>query len=67
VAVIDLGASAVELLVNVYFEVADRHQELLARDALILGVLRLAEELKVELAYPTQKIHIVPPAESRSP
>lgn len=63
VAVHDLAASAVEVLVNVYFEVADYHQELEARDALILDVLRLAEDLHVELAYPTQTIHLVPPAE----
>jgi MscS family membrane protein len=63
VAVNELAASAVEVLVNVYFEAADRQQELAARDALILDVLRLAEELGVELAYPTQTIHLVSPAE----
>jgi MscS family membrane protein len=62
VAVSDLAASAIEILVNVYFEVADRHQELAARDALILDILRLAEQLCVELAFPTQTIHLVPPA-----
>jgi MscS family membrane protein len=62
VAINDLAASAIEILVNVYFEVADRHQELTARDALILDILRLAEELHIELAYPTQTIHLVPPA-----
>ena len=61
VAINELAASAVEILVNVYFEVADRHQELAARDALILDILRLAEELNVELAYPTQTIHVVNP------
>src|SRR5262249_43491429 len=48
VAINELAASAIEILVNVYFEVADRHQELAARDALILDILRLAEELKIE-------------------
>jgi MscS family membrane protein len=61
VAVNELGASAVEILVNVHFEVPDKRQELAARDAFILDVLRLAEELKVELAYPTQTIHLVAP------
>jgi MscS family membrane protein len=61
VAVIDLGTSAIEVLLNLYFEVADRNQELAARDALILEILRLAEELKVELAYPTQTIHLAAP------
>jgi MscS family membrane protein len=63
VAVHELAASAVEVLVNVYFEAADRQQELAARDAFILEILRLAEELNVELAYPTQTIHLVPSAE----
>jgi len=62
VAINDLAASAIEILVNVYFEVGDRHEELDARDTLILEVLRLAEELQIELAYPTQTIHLVPPA-----
>jgi MscS family membrane protein len=63
VAINELAASAVEILVNVYFEAADRQQELAARDAFILDVLRMAEELGVELAYPTQTIHVVPSAE----
>jgi MscS family membrane protein len=63
VAINDLGASAIEILVNVFFEVADWHQELVARDGLILDILRLANELNVELAYPTQTIHLVPPAD----
>jgi MscS family membrane protein len=63
VAVNDLTPSAIEFLVSVYFEVADRHEELAARDGLILDVLRLAEELNIPLAYPTQTVHLVPPAE----
>jgi MscS family membrane protein len=63
VAINDLGASSIDVLVNVYFEVADRQQEVPARDTLILDILRLAEELHVELAYPTQTIHLVSPAD----
>jgi MscS family membrane protein len=63
VAIHELAASAIEILVNVYFEVADRHQELAARDALILDILRLAEDLNIELAFPTQTIHLALPAE----
>lgn len=67
VAVNDLGASAIEVLINVYFEVADRRQELAAREALILDILRLAGELHVELAYPTQTIHLVSTPEQAGP
>jgi MscS family membrane protein len=62
VAINDLAASAIEVLVSVYFEVADGKQELAAREALILDILRLAEDLNIELAYPTQTIHVVAPA-----
>jgi MscS family membrane protein len=65
VAIHELAASAVEVLVTVYFDVTDSAQELEARDAFILDVLRLAEELNVELAYPTQTIHLVPSAEEQ--
>jgi MscS family membrane protein len=66
VAVDDLAPSAIEIRVNVYFEVADRQQELEARDALILDVLRLADDINIELAFPTQTIHLVPPPERAS-
>jgi MscS family membrane protein len=49
VAINELGGKAIEILVDIYFEVPDRPQELVARDALILDILRLAEELKIEL------------------
>jgi MscS family membrane protein len=62
VAVNDLTPSAIEFLVSAYFEVADRHEELAAREALILDVLRLAEGLNISLAYPTQTVHLVGPA-----
>jgi MscS family membrane protein len=61
VAINDLGASGVEVLVNVFFEVGDRQQELAGRDALILEILRLAEELKIELATSTQTIQLLAP------
>jgi MscS family membrane protein len=66
VAINDLGDSAIVVLVNVYFEVADRAQELAARDALILEILRLAEDLHVELAYPTQTIFLAPATDGAS-
>jgi MscS family membrane protein len=59
-AINELAASAIEVLVIVYFDVPDQHQELAAREALIFDILRLAKELDVELAYPTQTIHVVP-------
>jgi MscS family membrane protein len=59
VAVNDLASSGIEVLVNVYFEVANRTQELEAREALIVDILQLAGELHVELASPTQTVVVV--------
>ncbi len=50
VAINDLTKSTIEVLVNCYFVVADRAEELAARDALILDLVRLAAALKIELA-----------------
>ena len=50
VAINDLSAKAIEVLVNVDFDVTDRDQELVARDALILDILRLADEWQIERA-----------------
>jgi MscS family membrane protein len=62
VTLYDLGASAIEVRVEVYFKVADWPQELAAREELIVGALQLAEALQVEFAFPTQTVHVVPPA-----
>jgi MscS family membrane protein len=53
VVVNDLGSSGIEVLIQVFFEVPDGHAELLARDALILDTLRLAERLGISLDKPT--------------
>jgi MscS family membrane protein len=62
VTIDDLGSSGVEIVVDVLFDVNDRHQELEARESFILALLRLAEELQIRLAFPTQTVHLVPPA-----
>jgi MscS family membrane protein len=53
VAVNDLGASGIEILIQVFFEVPDAHTELTARDGLILDILRLAERLGISFDSPT--------------
>jgi MscS family membrane protein len=50
VAVHDLTPSSIDVLVSVYFEVAGRREELAAREALIVDILRLVREQHVELA-----------------
>jgi MscS family membrane protein len=53
VAVNDLAAPGVEILIQVFFDVPDFHAELSARDGLVLDTLRLAERLGVSLDSPT--------------
>ena len=67
VAVHELAASAIELEISLYFDVTTRHEEVAAREALLLGCLRLAEELHVDLAFPTQTAPPVADAEAGPP
>ena len=49
IAIHDLTTSSIEIHIGVYFDVTTSHQETEAREALLLGCLRVAEELHVEL------------------
>ncbi len=53
VAVSDLGSSGIQILIQVFFEVTDGHAELIARDCLILDILRLTERLGIAFESPT--------------
>jgi MscS family membrane protein len=53
VALNDLGSSGIEVMVQVFFDVPDGHAELVARDSLILELVRLADQLGIApLAVP---------------
>ncbi len=54
----DLGASALEILVYVFWETPDWTTELRERHRFLLDAMRLAHELGVEFAFPTQTIHL---------
>lgn len=54
----ELGASGVELLVQVYFRVATYAEEMACRDEFNREVLRQAERLGVEVAFSTWTIHL---------
>ena len=45
-------------MVYFFFEVKDWSMELVERQNIYLEILRLAQELKVEFAFPTQTLHI---------
>jgi MscS family membrane protein len=58
----DFGASALEVFVYCFFETPDWSSELRARTCLNLSIMRLAASLGVSFAFPTQTLHIAPPA-----
>ena len=53
-----LGASSLEILFQVFFAVPGYADELRARHELGVTILELAEEMDVEIAFPTQTIHL---------
>jgi MscS family membrane protein len=67
VTIHELTASAIEFQVSVYFEVGTSREEAEAREALLLGCLRLAEQLGIGLASPTQAVQVVPDGEAGGP
>ena len=54
----NLGASSVDLLVQVYFGVLTYTDEMVCRDEFSREILGQAERLGVEIAFPTQTIHV---------
>lgn len=50
----DFGASSLNILLYIFFEVPDWTAELEARHAFMLDVIRLAKALGVDFAFPTQ-------------
>lgn len=58
VAFDEFGDFSLNILVQCFFKVPDRKQELKARRILCMEMLRLAHKLKVEFAFPTQSLHV---------
>jgi len=54
----DLGADSLEVLVYVFWETPDWSAELRERHRFLLDCLRVARELKVEYAFPTQTLYL---------
>jgi len=65
-----LSESSVDVLLYIFFEVPDWGKELAAREKILLDILRLADKLNVEIAFPTQTLHVrkeEPPHHGASP
>jgi MscS family membrane protein len=52
------GASSLDVLVYCFIDAADWNEELRTRHVLNLDIMRLAESLMVDFAFPTQTLHI---------
>ncbi len=60
----EFSASSLDVVMLVKFDVPGWGEELEARQQLGLGILRLAEEMGVELAFPTRTLHVQGPGAS---
>ncbi|MFN1836310.1 mechanosensitive ion channel family protein [Balneola sp. MJW-20] len=54
----NFGAHSLDVLVYVFFDVPDWNTELQQKHNFYLEILRLAKELGVEFAFPTQTLHV---------
>lgn len=54
----EFDASSLNILMVMHFEVNSMPEELQAREDINMAVLKLAHELGVQFAYPTQTVHI---------
>jgi MscS family membrane protein len=69
----EYGAASLDILVYVFWETPDWSTELRERHRFLLDVLRLARQLGIEFAYPTQTLYlkrgedVIPPSQAFNP
>lgn len=54
----NFGGSSLDILFYIFFEVPTWPEELKARHEVMLSIIKLAEELGVRFAFPTQTVHM---------
>ena len=54
----EYNAASLDILVYVFWETPDWNMELRERHRFLLDILRLAKQLSVEFAYPTQTLYL---------
>jgi len=59
-----LGASSLDVLVYVFWETPDWSTELRERQRFLLDILRLAKVQQIDMAFPTQTLHLLTPNDS---
>ncbi|MEH6503230.1 MAG: mechanosensitive ion channel domain-containing protein [Cycloclasticus sp.] len=55
----ELGASSLDILVYVFWETPDWSTELRERQRFLLDILRLAKAQQIDMAFPTQTLHVL--------
>jgi MscS family membrane protein len=55
----DFGAFSLDIMVYFFLKVPDWSNELVERQNVLLEIIRLAEELEIEFAFPTQTLHVM--------
>lgn len=58
VTIYELGPSSIDILLTIFFVTGDPKVELGQRHVFILEILKIAEELEVKFAYPTQTLYL---------
>ena len=52
------GDFSLNILLNIFLEVPDWSQEMRERQNIFLGILKMAQDIGVEFAFPTQTLHV---------
>ena len=60
----EFGPNSIDVLLQCHIATTDRSVELQERQRLYLDILKLAEALKVEFAFPTQTVHMMKPEDA---
>ena len=55
----EMGESSLNVLIYVYIEAADYNEELDVRHELMLEIMRIAQRVGVEFAFPTRTLHLM--------
>ncbi|MEQ8573519.1 MAG: mechanosensitive ion channel, partial [Fulvivirga sp.] len=65
----DMGASSLDVLFYIFFDVPSWTEELRSRHEVLLEIVKLADQLGVNFAFPTQTLHVesFPEKKSNSP
>lgn len=54
----DFGPSSIDIMVYIFFKTDDWAKELVVRHEFIVDALRLAEQLEINIAFPTTTVHL---------